>query len=344
MFYFFAPPESNAGGALEHLNSFVAFVRQSSAPTPKELIGTAAHEYFHLWNVKRIRPAEMWPYDYSRENETPLLWVSEGFTSYYSVVAQYRAGLMNLEDFLGRATEVAASVENNEARTYISPAESSVSTWVGYDTPVAFAISYYTQGENLAALLDLSILNDTNGKRSLDDVMRYLFSDFYKRGRGFTSENMIEIINRMTRKDYHDFYRKYVLGTEVPNYDQIFSYAGYRLEKKEQRDVDIPFSVNLTTNGVAVQFVEPNSAASIAGLRPKDVIAKVDGQSAIGYPIDSVGGKTVKFTVVRDGKEIEIPMTFGTHTFKAFTLVSLPNPTPQQLRIRKGWLSQPIAR
>jgi hypothetical protein len=74
------------------------------------------------------------------------------------------------------------------------------------------------------------------------------------------------------------------------------------------------------------------------------VIVKVDGQSAIGYPIDSVGGKTVKLTVVRDGKEIEIPMTFGTHTFKAFTMVSLPNPTPQQLRIRNGWLSQPIAR
>jgi predicted metalloprotease with PDZ domain len=344
MFYFFAPPESNAGGALEHLNSFVSFVRQSSTPTPKELMGTAAHEYFHLWNVKRIRPAEMWPYDYSRENETPLLWVSEGFTSYYSVVAQYRSGLMSLEDFLGRAAEVAASIENNEARTYISPAESSVSTWVGYDTPVAFGISYYTQGENLGALLDLSILNDTNGKRSLDDVMRSLFSDFYKRGRGFTTEDMIAVINRMTQKDYRDFYRRYVFGTEVPNYHQIFGYAGYQLEKNEQRDVDIPFSVNQTASGFAVQFVEPNSAASIAGLRPKDVIVKLDGQSAIGYPLDSVGGKTVKLTVVRDGKDIEIPMTFGTHTFQAFTLVSLPNPTPEQLRIRKGWLGQGLRR
>jgi predicted metalloprotease with PDZ domain len=286
----------------------------------------------------------MWPYDYSRENETPLLWVSEGFTSYYSVVAQYRAGLMSLEDFLGRAAEVAASIENNEARTYISPAESSVSTWVGYDTPVAFGISYYTQGENLGALLDLSILNDTNGKRSLDDVMRSLFSDFYKRGRGFTTEDMIAVINRMTRKDYHDFYRKYVFGTEVPNYRQIFGYAGYQLEKNEQRDVDIPFSVNRTASGFAVQFVEPNSAASIAGLRPKDVIVKLDGQSAIGYPLDSVGGKTVKLTVVRDGKDIEIPMTFGTHTFQAFTLVSLPNPTPQQLRIRNGWPGQGVRR
>jgi predicted metalloprotease with PDZ domain len=344
MFYFFASPESNAGGALEHLNSFVAFVRQPSEPTPQGLIGTAAHEYFHLWNVKRIRPVEMWPYDYSRENETPLLWVSEGFTSYYSVVAQYRAGLMKVEDFLGRAADVAANIENDEARTYISPAESSVSTWAGYDTPVAFGISYYTQGENLGALLDLSILNDTNGKRSLDDVMRSLFTDFYKRGRGFTTEDMIRIINRLTEKDYHEFYRKYVFGTEVPNYDQIFGYAGYRVEKKEQRDVVIPFSGSFTTNGFAVQFIEPNSAASVAGLRPKDVIIKLDGRPAIGYPIDSVGGKTVKLTVIRDGKEVEISMTFSTNTVKAFRLISVPNLSPEQLRVRNRWLTQAINR
>jgi predicted metalloprotease with PDZ domain len=155
---------------------------------------------------------------------------------------------------------------------------------------------------------------------------------------------MIAVINRMTQKDYHDFYRKYVFGTEVPNYHQIFGYAGYQLEKNEQREVDIPFSVNRTASGFAVQFVEPNSAASAAGLRPKDVIVKVDGQSAIGYPIDSLGGKSVKLTVVRDGKEIEIPMMFGTHTFKAFTLVSLPNPTAQQLRIRNGWVRPDVQR
>ena len=344
MFYFFASPESNAGGALEHLNSFVAFVRQAGVATPQELLGTAAHEYFHLWNVKRIRPVEMWPYDYSRENETPLLWVSEGFTSYYSVVAQYRAGLMKPENFLARAADVAASIENNEARAYISPAESSVSTWVGYDTPVAFGISYYGQGENLGALLDLSILNDTNGKRSLDDVMRSLFSGFYRRSRGFTTEDMIGIVNRLTQKDYHDFYRKYVFGTEVPKYDQIFGYAGYRFERKDQQEVEIGFSGSFTANGFAVQFVEPNSGASVAGLRPKDVIVKLDGKSALGYPIDSAAGKTVKLTVIRDGKEVEIPMTFGSRTFKAFTLVSVPNPSPQQLRIRNGWLSQPINR
>ena len=342
MFYFFTSPESNAGGALEHLNSFVSFARGANAANPKRLMGTAAHEYFHLWNVKRIRPAEMWPYDYSRENETPLLWVSEGFTSYYSVVAQYRAGLMTLENFLQQAAETAARIENNEARNYISPANASTSTWVGYDTPVAFDISYYTQGENLAALFDLSILNDTDGKESLDDVMRTLFSEFYRRGRGFTTDDMIGIINRLTKKDYHDFYSRYVFGTEAPDYDRIFGYAGYRLEKKDQQEVALGFDGNLRGNGFAVESVEPNSAASSAGVRPGDVILKIDGLPAIDYSIDSAAGKTVKLTILRANKETEIPMTFGSRTSKAFALVSLPNPSPQQLKVRKGWLHEPI--
>src|SRR6185503_2885337 len=115
-FYFFARPESNAGCALEHLNSFVAFGPPSAEfATPDMLSGTASHEYFHLWNVKRIRPIEMWPYDYSRENETPLLWVSEGFTSYYASLTLYRAGLRDARSFLGDVARI-EEVEGHEAR------------------------------------------------------------------------------------------------------------------------------------------------------------------------------------------------------------------------------------
>jgi len=226
-FYFFARPESNAGGALEHLNSFVAF---AFAPVPEAMIGTASHEFFHLWNVKRIRPAGMWPYDYSREDETPLLWVSEGFTNYYGSVALYRAGLSTRQQFVQSVERAINGVESNEARAYISPADSSVSTWVGYDTPVAFGISYYTQGQNLGALLDLSILHDTAGASGLDDVMRSLYRDFYQKGKGFTTEDMIGIINRLTKRDYREFYRKYVSGVEVPPYDAILRHAGYQAQ------------------------------------------------------------------------------------------------------------------
>ncbi|MFY9571839.1 MAG: hypothetical protein WAV20_10610 [Blastocatellia bacterium] len=226
-FYFFARPESNAGGALEHLNSHVAF---SPFPRPELLIETASHEFFHVWNVKRIRPAEMWPYDYSRETETPLLWVSEGFTSYYASVALQRARIRTRQQFIKGVENAINGVEGNDARRYISPANSSVFTWVGYDTPVAFGISYYTQGQNLGALLDLSILQDTGGVSGLDDVMRALYRGFYQKGRGFTTQDMIGIINRLTKRDYHDFYRKYVFGVAVPPYARILGYAGYKVE------------------------------------------------------------------------------------------------------------------
>ena len=226
-FYFFARPESNAGGALEHSNSFVAF---AFSPTPEAMIGTASHEFFHLWNVKRIRPAGMWPYDYAREDETPLLWVSEGFTNYYGSLAVYRAGLSTRRQFLDSVERAINGVESNEARAYISPSNSSVSTWVGYDTPVAFGISYYTQGQNLGALLDLSILHDTNGATGLDAVMRALYREFYQRGKGFTTEDMIGIIERLTRRSYREFFRKYVSGVDVPPYDEILRYAGFQAE------------------------------------------------------------------------------------------------------------------
>ena len=115
-----------------------------------------------------------------------------------------------------------------EARSYISPSNSSVSTWVGYDTPVAFGISYYTQGQDPGALLDLSILQDTGRASGLDDVMRALYKDFYKKDKGFTTEDLLAILDRSTRRDYHDFHRKYISGVEVPPYDTILGYAGYK--------------------------------------------------------------------------------------------------------------------
>ncbi|MCA1630314.1 MAG: hypothetical protein LC774_08265, partial [Acidobacteria bacterium] len=129
-FYFFAPAESNADGGLEHNNSHVAVGVGSRNPEPEQLTGLASHEFFHTWNVKRLRPAEMWPYDYSREQETPSLWVSEGFTNYYGSLSNYRASLRRKEEFLQSVAGAAGGVEGNDARGYISPSDASTSTWL----------------------------------------------------------------------------------------------------------------------------------------------------------------------------------------------------------------------
>lgn len=339
-YYFFSPPESNASGALEHLNSFVAFAPPGDVATPEQIIGTASHEFFHLWNVKRFRPAEMWPYDYSRENESPLLWVSEGFTNYYGIVATHRAGITTTEAFLQRAADAASGVESTEARKYISPASSSVSTWVGYDTPVAFGISYYTQGQNLGALLDLSIRSDTDGRSSLDDVMRALYNDHYKRGKGFTTGDMIAIIERLTKKDYKDFYRRYVFGTDIPDYDRIFGYGGYKLDKKMQAVPEFGFNGRFRGGGFTINSVEPNSPAAVAGLKEGDLILKINGVAAQQSPLGTFAGKTIKLTLDRSGTESEISMNVGSRDVASYSLSEIAGATPQQIKIRSGWLKR----
>jgi predicted metalloprotease with PDZ domain len=343
-FYFFSRAESNAAGALEHNNSFVAFAPPATLATPQMIIGTASHEFFHLWNVKRIRPAEMWPYDYSRENETPLLWVSEGFTNYYGNVALHRAGLNTRQQFIDSVASAIGGVEGNEARAYISPASSSASTWVGYDTPVAFGISYYTQGQNLAALLDLSIIHDTSGAARLDDVMRALYRDFYQKGRGFTTEDMIGIVNRLTKRDYHDFYRKYVWGVEVPAYDTILGYAGYKIETSGQKGFTVGISIENSSDGPMIARVIRNSPAARVGLRPGDRLVSIDGldlktelPKALARLDDRIG-QSVKLTYNRDGKDQEVDLPVEEQDDAGYRLIEKPDPTPEQLKVREAWL------
>jgi predicted metalloprotease with PDZ domain len=340
-FYFFLPPESNASGALEHLNSFVSFAPPANVAQPEQMIGGAAHEFFHLWNVKRIRPAEMWPYDYSRETETPLLWVSEGFTNYYAGVGQYRAGLMNSDAFVQRAAGAAGEIESSPARKFISPAESSVSTWTHYDTQSAFDISYYTQGQNLAALLDLSIRNDTDGRASLDDVIRTLYNDHYKRGRGFTTENLIGIVNRLTKRDYAEFFRRYVFSTDVPDYDRIFGYAGYSVQKASRQLPEVGFGARSTNEGFTLDQIEPNSPASRAGLHTGDVVLKVNGASPSTIDPNTLAGKTVTLTINRNGVESAFPLKVGVIEAVRYTLVPMSQPSPKQLQVRESWLRIP---
>lgn len=344
-FYFFARPESNAGGALEHLNSFVAFAPPADFATPDMLIGTASHEFFHLWNVKRIRPIEMWPYDYARENETPLLWVSEGFTNYYGSIALYRAGLRTREQFLQSVEGAVSGVESNDARNYISPANASTSTWLGYDTPVAFGISYYTQGQNLGALLDLSIIHDTAGRAGLDDVMRTLYLDFYKKGKGFSTEDMIAIINRLTKRDYHDFYKRYVWGVEIPPYNQIFGYAGYKAEASARQQPELGVEASVAPDGnIQVTRVHPDSSAAAAGIQAGDVLMSFDdvevrrGFQAVFDLLGKKIGQPVKINLKRNGESKTVEMKIEGEEQQGYKISEMSGATAGQMKVRERWL------
>jgi predicted metalloprotease with PDZ domain len=271
--------------------------------------------------------------------------VSEGFTNYYGNVALLRAGLHNREQFIQAAAQAITGVESNEVRHYISPANSSTSTWLGYDTPVAFGISYYTQGQNLGALLDLSIIHDTAGVAGLDQVMRTLYNEHYKRNKGFTTEEMIAVINRLTKRDYHDFYKRYVWGVEVPPYDEIFAYAGYKSEKTSQQSPRLDFEVTVTSDGdIQLTRVHLSSTAAAAGLQAGDVLVSFDGVEvrrgfgAVYAVLTQKVGKTVKVDFKRDGASKTVEMQVAGDEQAAYRLVEMPNPTPQQMKVRDRWL------
>jgi len=338
-FYFFRPAEASAT-VLEHQNSYVAFA--GAQTQPNDMVTLASHEFFHVWNVKRIRPVQMWPYDYARENETPLLWVSEGFTNYYTALSGYRAGFRDARSFVDEVARAIAEVESNEARRYISAADASTSTWIGYNNPPPFSTSYYTQGANLAALLDLSIRHDTHGASGLDDVMRTLFTDFYQRGRGFSTEDLIRVVNRITRKSYEDFFSRYVSGTDVPPYETIFGYAGYQVERATRKIPNL--GVNLNDQG-RVTSLPPGSDAGTTPLQAGDIILSIDGQTLEGQGSGAVfrllnekAGQNVRLRIRRSGDERELDIAVGSVELANYRIVESTSPTPEQLTIRASWL------
>jgi predicted metalloprotease with PDZ domain len=288
----------------------------------------------------------MVPYDYSREQESPSLWISEGFTNYYGGFSNYRAGLRSKDDFLGSVARAIARVEQNPARQYISAADASTSTWLCYDTPCAFQISYYTQGQILAALLDLSIRRDSAGAHGLDDLMRSLYTELYKRGRGFTPNDVLESSSRLAGRDYSNFFRRFVTGTDVPPYDEIFGYAGYRVEKTPNRFPWLGITFNPSDQGLVATNLEPDGEGARAGVAIGDVLLKIDDAAvlatgpALTQLLRDKIDQTVKLTIRRGNEEKTIDSKVGVVELSNYRLVEIPNPTPDQLRVREGWLKR----
>ncbi|MDQ3821497.1 MAG: peptidase M61, partial [Acidobacteriota bacterium] len=187
---------NQGGGGLEHLNS-TALMRERnrfrSDADWKGFLGLVSHEFFHLWNVKRIRPDALGPFDYTKENYTRLLWVAEGITDYYSELLLRRAGLISEEDYLRRVVESIQSLQATPGRLLMSAEEASFDAWIKEyrqdENSVNSQISYYTKGGLLGLLLDLEIRKRSKGAKSLDDVMRYLYAEFYKKNRNYTPED-----------------------------------------------------------------------------------------------------------------------------------------------------------
>jgi predicted metalloprotease with PDZ domain len=216
------------GGGMEHMNSTaIAAASTSSAAA------IAAHEFFHVWNVKRIRPQALQPVDYSKEQYTRALWFAEGVTSTYSSYALERTGLWSRKQFYADLASQIADVESRPARKWQSAEESSLDAWFekydDYNRPNR-SISYYEKGQILGVMLDLAIRDATDDRKSLDDVMRRMNEEYAKAGRYYDdSAGVLRVVNEVSGKDLGDFFSRYISGTDEIPYDQFLGIAGLKL-------------------------------------------------------------------------------------------------------------------
>ena len=225
-FIFHIGPFSDVGGGgMEHMNSTaIAATSTSSAAA------IAAHEFFHVWNVKRIRPQSLQPVDYSKEQYTRALWFAEGVTSAYSSYTLERTGLWSRDQFYADLASQIADLDSRPARKWQSAEESSLDAWFekydGYNQP-SRSISYYEKGQILGVMLDLAIRDATDDRKSLDDVMRRMNDEYAKAGRYYDdSAGVLRVVNEVSGKDFGSFFRRYVSGTDEIPYDHFLGIAG----------------------------------------------------------------------------------------------------------------------
>jgi predicted metalloprotease with PDZ domain len=266
------------GSALEHANSHVGIYNSQFIGTPL-LASITAHEIFHAWNVKRLRPADMVPYDYDAPQPTPWLWVSEGITDYYADLALVRAGIVDSAGFLAQVSQKANTVADAPPTAL---EDASLSTWIH---PVdGSQYIYYPKGSLAGFLLDIMIRDASDNARSLDDVMRQLYQTTYKGGRGFASADWWGTVSRAAGgRSFAEFNGRYIDGRDPFPYGQVLPLAGLRMATDTTRDPRLGISAAADSTGVVVNEVAPGGPAEAAGVRAGDRLLSI-GDLSIADP------------------------------------------------------------
>ncbi|GAB3815859.1 PDZ domain-containing protein [Pontibacter rugosus] len=245
------------GGGLEHLNSTTLQTSRMNYGTEAGYTGflsLVAHEYFHLWNVKRLRPEALGPFNYNQENYTTLLWVSEGITSYYDDLIVRRAGFTTPDRYLAVVAGSINSVENTPGNKIQSVAEASFDAWIKYyrrtENSNNAEVSYYTKGGVLGHLLNMEVMEATKGEKSLDDVMKLMYQRYYKNlKRGFKETEFKEAIEKVSGRNMDKFFQDYVHGTKTPAYNEYFDAAGLQLVNTNEGSNAINWGLQLSCQG-----------------------------------------------------------------------------------------------
>ena len=356
--------DDHSGDGMEHLTSTQIIQPGALAETGvyERTLGTVSHEFFHVWNVKRLRPQELGPWDFTQPLNTRGLWIAEGFTNYYGHLMLRRAGLWDDKKFLDRQAETINGIESAQGSRLMSAEESSLSAPFLDDAAHVqltnlhnTSISYYPKGQLIGLVMDLLVRGRTKGKASLDDVMRDMYEEFYLkspnssyylRGRGYQTEDLERVASRRAGFDLGDFFKRHVRDVEVLPYDEAFAYVGLRLVKTQAKE---PFDA-----GMWVEFEDPreaiienvrnNSPAEDAGLQNNDQIVSLGGQSVtkdswLKTLARYKTGESVPIVVRRDRRTIKTNIVLGQPERFDYKIEEKPDATAEQKALRTAWLS-----
>ena len=358
---------SNTGGGLEHLNSTALGCRRfgfSRDEGYRNFDSLVAHEFFHLWNVKRIRPDALGPFDYTKENYTRLLWVAEGITEYYGNLTVRRAGLNSDKPYLDYLAKQIQDFQETPGRDQMSAEEASFDAWIKLYRPdensVNSQISYYDKGELLGLLIDLDIRRRTNNAKSLDDVMRYLYTEFFKNGRNYTPADFQKACELMAGASLDQFFSRYVRGRDdlVSAYNPTLDAAGLHLEQAGHGVGELGgpapgtlppqkgfLGADLAQDGdfINVRSVRAGTPAYEQGLNAKDRIialdgARVDKETFAALIAAKHAGDSIRLTIFRFDDVRTLDIRLGSRIDAPYRIVPLAQMSEQQKRIYQSWL------
>ena len=342
---------ASGGGGLEHKSSTVLGANRTGYTDEaiyKDFLSLVAHEYFHLWNVKRLRPIALGPFDYDKENYTTNLWVAEGFTAYYENLICKRAGIITGKDYLTELAKDINTIANQPGNKVQSVSEASFNAWIKYYRPNEnssnSSISYYNKGALVAAVIDLTIIHNSKGKYSLDDAMKFAYDEYYKKlKRGYTDAEFRLVLEKFAGKSLKFIYDNYINGTADIDFGTYLGFAGLQI-----KDTSVGFNAAylgantvLINDKLTIRSVARKSAAYLAGLNVNDVILSIDGikpDNLVKLIAEKKPADILKFVVDRDGIEKTISVQLKANPNKNFVIHQMNEMSALQKNVLNIWL------
>jgi predicted metalloprotease with PDZ domain len=312
-----------------------------------DLLGISCHELFHTWNVKNIRPIEMSPYDFTRENYSEQGYVYEGVTTYYGDSLLWRSGSLSSEDWLEVIQDHVQDYVSNHGRFNLSVAQSSWDTWLdGYVAGIPWRkVSIYNEGFLIAMMCDLILMHRSNGAVSLDTVMKLFYNRFGKQNRGYTKADYLTLLNEVSDFDFTEIFQSYVSGTDdyIPAIRTVLSYAGVELQESPSlkwSETHLGVSLDESNQKIIVSAVVPHSPADESGLWYSDEIVAVNGISPYKnvQQLLKMYATCLELTVMRKGKRVTVQaMPNGKAWVMKYRCLKMSEPSEQQGNLWNSW-------